>query len=104
VSQGESIPKPTGKPTMMPVYVVKPEMERRGTMDQLKTWIAMPNKVNEGPAVALLKRCGPLAVNGVQYRLEGDKIVTVSGPALGQLRINEAKGIDPMKLPAGDAS
>jgi hypothetical protein len=91
------------KPTMQPVYLVKPPAERRGSIDDLKAWIAKPGADTEPAAKSLLERCGQLAVDGVLYRLgTKGKIETIRGADIGVLRQREAQGIESLKYGAGE--
>jgi hypothetical protein len=93
------------KPTMQPVYLVKPPAERRGHIDDLKAWIAEPTKEAEAKAAALLKRCGPLVVDRAQYRLnEKGKIDRIAGADIRELRVKEHATVsaDPTRGEADD--
>jgi len=101
-----STPKPTPKPKRNAGHLVKSPVvlsePRPGDppfdMDRLIVYRDDPSPDSERCARELLARCGPLVLDGVQYRIEGERIQAVPVEFLGIDRQRLASGIDKMNV------
>lgn len=68
-------------------------------MDRLVAYRDDPNATTERHAYLLLERCGPLVLDGVQYRAESGRIVAIPRAYLGVERLTSNVGIESMQMP-----